>query len=501
MPYAQEHYPFQNKARFEKNFPAEFIAEGLDQTRGWFYTLVVLGTALFGKPPFKNVIVNGLVLAEDGKKMSKRLKNYPEPGLIFDKYGADALRFYMMNSPVVKAETLRFSEREVEEVVKSVLLPIWNSYSFFVTYANIDKWQPSKVGKPTRKLDKWILSELELLIEEITKQMDACDLQRATETIPKFVDNLTNWYIRRSRRRFWKNENDTDKKSAYTTLHKVLTTLSLIMAPFCPFISEEIFRNLTGKESVHLEKWPKSNKKLTDKNLSEEIAVTRLIVTLGHSIRAQKRIKVRQPLSKVKIALPKHLKHDFEKDVIKEELNVKELELLKDSSGIAELKVIPNAKILGPKYGAKVQEIIKASKEGKFTVKNKEVEIAGIKLSGEEVSIGYVGKEGFDVASEQGLVVALDTSINEDLRLEGYARDLVRTIQDMRKEAEFEVSDRILVGLSASGEIENAILKFNKYIGDETLTNKITTQITGSAWDIEKEVDIEGFKVKIAIRR
>jgi isoleucyl-tRNA synthetase len=501
MPYAQEHYPFQNKARFEKNFPAQFIAEGLDQTRGWFYTLVVLGTALLSKSPFKNVIVNGLVLAEDGKKMSKRLKNYPEPGLVFNKYGADALRFYMMNSPVVKAEVLRFSEKGVEEVVKSMLLPLWNSYSFFVTYANIDKWTPKKTAKTTNKLDKWILSELQILIKDVTKQMNAYDLQKATDPIQRFIDNLTNWYIRRSRRRFWKNENDSDKNSAYKTLHEVLTTVSKILAPFCPFISEEIFRNLTGKESVHLEDWPKAKEALIDKKLSKEIAVTRAIVTLGHGVRSQKQIKVRQPLKKVRVALPTHLHTKFEENVIKEELNVKEFEILKDASLVAEMKVTPNAKILGPKFGGKVQEIIRASREGKFEISGDKVKICGIELSGDEVQLGYQGKEGFDVASENGIVVALDTTITEELKQEGIARDIIRFIQDMRKEAGYEVADHIFVAIETRNEALKAIIKFEHYISGETLANKIADTIQGNEWDLEKELDVEDEKVKIAIRR
>ncbi len=249
MPYAQAHYPFENKEWFERRFPADFIAEGLDQTRGWFYTLIVLSTALFDKPAFKNVIVNGIVLAEDGSKMSKRKKNYPDPLEVFDRYGADAVRFYMMNSSVVKADDVRFNEKEVANVVRNVFLPFWNAYCFFVTYANIDKWQPKKEKsfKPKHDLDRWILSELNTLIENVTEQMDKYDLQRATDPLVRFLDDLTNWYIRRSRRRFWKSENDVDKKEAYQTLHIVLETFAQLMAPFAPFIMEEVYQSLTNE--------------------------------------------------------------------------------------------------------------------------------------------------------------------------------------------------------------------------------------------------------------
>ncbi len=502
MPYAQMHYPFENKDKFEKNFPAEFIAEGLDQTRGWFYTLVVLGVALFGVSPFKNVIVNGLVLAEDGKKMSKRLKNYPEPSIIFEKHGADALRFYLMNSPVVKAEPLRFSEKGVEEIVKKVLLPLWNSYSFFVTYANIDKWEPIPptpfVKGALNKLDRWILSELQLLVKEVTEQMDKYDLQKGTEPIAEFIDSLTNWYIRRSRRRFWKSENDFDKMEAYQTLYTVLTTLCQMIAPFCPAIAEEIYKNLTDEESVHLTNWPQVDKKLVDENLSQEIDLTRRIVTLGHSIRSTKNIKVRQPLSKVQVAIPEKLKRNFDLDVIAEELNVKEVEILNDASEVAQFYVSPNARVLGPKYGAKVQEIIKVAKEGKFEIMDDgTVKILEYILNHEEIEIGYKGKEGFDVASEQGIVVCLDTQVTEDLKLEGVARDFVRTIQDMRKEAGYKVDDRIAIAVETKNLL-SVLDQFSDYIKKETLCNEFVNE---GKFDLEKEVDVDGLSARILIRK
>jgi len=505
MPYAQMHYPFENKEKFEKNFPAEFIAEGLDQTRGWFYTLVVLGVALFGVSPFKNVIVNGLVLAEDGKKMSKRLKNYPEPSIIFEKHGADALRFYLMNSPVVKAEPLRFSEKGVEEIVKKVLLPLWNSYSFFITYANIDKFENSQLtahsSQPKNKLDRWILSELQLLIQEVTKQMDLYDLQKASEPIAKFVDGLTNWYIRRSRRRFWKSENDTDKMEAYQTLHIVLTKLCQVIAPFCPAIADEIYKNLTNEESVHLTKWPEVDAKLIDENLSNEVDLTRKIVTLGHNIRSQKNIKVRQPLKKIRVALPAKINFELEKNVICEELNVKEIEFLNNASEIAEYSLSPNARILGPKYGKEVQNIIKIAKEGKFEIlEDGKIKILEYILELSEFELGFKGKEGFDVASEAGIVVALDTKVTEDLKLEGIARDLVRMIQDMRKEAEYKVNDRIYIELRTENqELKNTIEKFRDYIKKETLAQEITEN--NENFDLEKEIEIEDMKIKIGIKK
>jgi len=504
MPYAQIHYPFENKEKFENNFPAEFIAEGLDQTRGWFYTLVVLGSALFGKSPFKNVIVNGMILAEDGKKMSKRLKNYPEPGIIFDKYGADALRFYLMNSQVVKAEPLRFSEKGVEEVVKKVILPLWNSYSFFVTYSNIDEWKPQEGQVKTQnKLDRWVLSELNILIKEVTKQMDGYDLQKAAAPMEAFINSLTNWYIRRSRRRFWKSENDGDKNEAYQTLFTVLTTLSKIIAPFMPHVSESIFRNLTGKESVHLEDWPKVDESMIDEALSQEVSLTQAIVGLGHRVRAIKKIKVRQPLQKVQIGLPKKYqgKVNLDKQVIAEELNVKEVVMLSDASEVAEFEIKPQARALGPKYGKEVQTIIKMARAGDaYVLDDGRVEVGVYTLEKNEVEIGFKAKEGYDVASEEGIVVSLDTELTEALKQEGTARDIIRAIQDLRKEADYKVDDRIKVGIETNEEIKQAIDAFKDYIAGETLANDIQYKTLEQA-DKEKELSLNGETLKLSIQR
>ncbi|OIP60062.1 MAG: isoleucine--tRNA ligase, partial [Candidatus Moranbacteria bacterium CG2_30_45_14] len=282
MPYAEVHYPFENKEKFEHTFPANFIAEGIDQTRAWFYYQHVIGTAIKESNTFQNVIVNGIVLAEDGKKMSKRLKNYPDPMEILNKYGADALRYYLLSSPVVSAENLNFSERDLTDIVRNVFRMLWNSYSFFTTYASIDDWEPKENTQPSRNLlDRWILSELQLLIQEVDNAMGVYELNRATRAFAPFIDNLSNWYIRRNRKRFWKNENDNDKEQAYQTLYDVLVTLSKVMAPFTPFLSEEIYRNLTGEESVHLADWPKTKEELIDEKLNEDMGLVRFIVTMG----------------------------------------------------------------------------------------------------------------------------------------------------------------------------------------------------------------------------
>lgn len=496
MPYAQQHYPFENKDKFESNFPAEFIAEGLDQTRGWFYTLMVLGCGLFGKSPYKNVIVNGLVLAEDGKKMSKRLQNYPDPRHIFDSYGADALRFYLMNSPIVKAEPLRFSEKGVNDVVRKILLPFWNSYSFFVTYALIDGFESNgQLPETDNKLDRWVISELETLLKELTKEMDNYDLQRATEPIVDFIESLTNWYIRRSRRRFWKSDSDEDKNQAYATLHYCLKKFAQILAPFTPFIAEEVYTNLTGEESVHLSDWPEFDQAKIDEELNEEMAMVRKVVALGHGLRAQLKLKVRQPLRKVSVALPEGVSEDLllaQKDVILEELNVKELEVLSSGEGLIEIVCSPNARVLGPKYGKEVQNIIKEAKAGNFEYRDGVVKVLGYELSGDEVEVGFVGQDGVDAASDGGAVVILDTELDDDLLLEGQARDLVRYIQDLRKEADYEVDQRIKVMVAGADEV---VKVFEDYIKDETLAEEISSNIDDA--DADAEVEVEGVKVAV----
>lgn len=506
MPYAQLHYPFENKAEFEKNFPAHFIAEGLDQTRGWFYTLHVLATLLFNKPAFKNVIVNGILLAADGEKLSKRKKNYPDPKLLFEEKGVDTTRLFLYSSTAPMGEDVRFSEQHVDELLKKFTLTLWNTYSFFVTYANIDQFKPLAENRftPHHKLDQWILSYLHSLIQEVTKHMDDYNLTKATRPLITFVDHLSNWYVRRSRRRFWKSENDADKWEAYQTLYTVLTEFSKLLAPFTPFIADEIYRNLTNQESVHLSDWPKAKASMINEELNSEIFWTRRIVNLGHAIRAKKKIRVRQPLKKVIVGLPHSLDPKtilLQKEVICEELNVKELELLQDVGEIAEWKVVPQVKILGQKYGKDLQIILQKAKKGEFNILNDgRVEIGHFILEAQEVELAYKGKEGHDIESDEGLVVALDLEISEDLILEGLMREVVRLIQDMRKEAGYEVSDYIVVQIKSTGDLEKAITRFADDIKSETLASELE-QGGDMEWDLEKNFNIEGFSASIALRK
>ncbi|KKU98527.1 MAG: Isoleucine-tRNA ligase, partial [Candidatus Wolfebacteria bacterium GW2011_GWE1_48_7] len=426
MPYGERHYPFEKKEQFNKVFPAQFIAEGLDQTRAWFYYMHILAVSIFDKNAFQNVIVNGIVLAEDGKKMSKRLQNYPDPQLLFDKYGADAVRLYLMSSPVVFAQNLNFSEKDVAEFVRGMLRMLWNSYSFFVLYANIDGFDPKKdFGKSENILDRWMLSELNTLIKEVNEGMEQYDLARTARLFPKFVDNLSNWFVRRSRKRFWKSENDADKNHAYATLHEVLVKLSQLMAPFTPFISEEIYKNLTGEESVHLSDLPVFDANAINDNLNREMAEVRSLISLGLQMRATAKIKVRQPLARVSIKAP--INNQELQDIIKDELNVKEV---------------------------------------------------------------IIDKE---LATEVGL----DTQISEELRSEGMAREVVRFIQEMRKEAGYEVDNRIKIWYNGLSEVFSG---FGELISKETLADGLN-EGKSADFDLEKEFEIEGEKLVIQIKR
>lgn len=515
MPYAQLHYPFENKELFEKNFPADFIVEAIDQTRGWFYTLHVLSTILFDKPPFKNVICTGHVNAADGEKLSKSKKNYPDPTELFKTRGVDAVRFYLYQSPVVLGEGVRFSEGHVDEFLKKFNLTIWNTYSFFITYANIDGWNPDKLVdgfKPKNALDKWILSELNTLLRNVDVEMEAYNLMKATRPMIDFVDNLSNWYVRRSRRRFWKSENDGDKNEAYQTLYTVLVVLSKMLAPFMPFLSEEMYTNLTGSMSVHLMNWPEFRRSFVDVKLNEQNHLVRTIVALGHQVRGKNKIKVRQPLANVEIALPDNVDRSLileQKEVIAEELNVKKVEFISiaDASKKVKKVVKPNAKLLGPKFGALVQEIIKQAKAGQFEETDSGLKVLGlgkeIILEEGEFELETMAAEqnnAQDAASNLGITVILTIEITDELLQEGYAREIVRAIQDLRKEADYQVSDRIVLDIIADKPLALAITKYADYITRETLADELI-QKGDMEWDKEIALEIDFHKAKIAIKK
>lgn len=506
MPYSQQHYPFENQKVFEQNFPADFIAEGLDQTRGWFYTLTILSAALFQKPAFKNVVVNGIILAADGTKMSKRLKNYPDPMDVVKKYGADAIRLYMMHSPAVRAEDLCFSEQGVELVLRQVLIPWWNAYSFFLTYARIYRWKPSKNVKPEAVIDQWMLSLLNKLIQEVESGMDDYDLSRAVEPFIGFVDQLTNWYIRRSRRRFWEDQDTPDREQAFATLYRVLLDLSKIAAPFVPFISDAMYRNLRTSqmpESVHLCDFPKYDQKQRDIELEMAMDAVQRAVSLGHSLRKEHKLKVRQPLATAYVASSEESTLQFLKSqqhLIADELNVKKVEFGKDETEFVALKAKPNFRVLGKKVGKHmkaVQTTIEQFNQHQLAEllegRSLPIQIEGeqIVLTSEDVQVERQVHEGRIAANEGHITIALETTLNDALILEGLAREIVNKINTMRREAGFEVSDRIKVRMQTTDQVKRSFDSFGDYITGEILALSVDFGSTeGAEWDLNGEPTI-----------
>ncbi len=507
MPYAQQHYPFENKEGFEAGFPANFICEGLDQTRGWFYTLAVLGTALFDAPAFQNCIVNGLILAEDGKKMSKRLKNYPDPTEMLDQYGADAIRLYMLNSPAVRGEDLRFSEKGLIETTRQLLLPLWNALAFLTTYARIDGWEPTPENREVpaeNPLDRWILSRLHRLIAEVSTQMDAYDLNRSVAPFVGFIDLLTNWYIRRSRRRFWKAGQGEDKRQAYATLYRVLKEFSKVIAPFIPYIAEGIYRTLrqeTEPESVHLTLFPEAQPALRDEQLEAQMDVVLSAVTMGRALRAKHQLKVRQPLPRLTLITRDPDAQQVLStlgELITDELNIKQLEVTPDEQGLVHLSAKANFKTLGPRLGKQMkgaaQAIAALTPEAIQQVLNGDsvtVDLDGTAMTfaPEDILIQRQQKEGLLVETDALLTVALDTELTPELLQEGLVREFVNKVQNMRKDQDLDVMDRITVRYHASESVQAALQQHQEFVCTETLCDVLEVQesATGTQWDLNGE--------------
>ena len=473
MPFAERHYPFKNQEDFNQKFPADFIAEYIGQTRAWFYVLHVMAVALFDKQPIKNVVTTGVIAGEDGRKMSKSLGNYPNPEEILEKYSADALRFYLMSSPLMEAGDISFSPEKVAEIQKGMLRAWWNCYYFFATYARLDKWDPDKIApfrfsnprsfkeawqKPKAIIDCWIMSELHTLIKEMNELMDGYEIGKAARLLPPFIDKLSNWYIRRSRKRFWKSENDLDKNEAYQTLYETLSKLNRIAAPFLPFLTEEIYQNINilktkhnpgheslNQESVHLTNFPGPNAMLIDEELNIQMERVRQIVTLGLACRAKAGIKARQPLSTLFVTQKDSVSVELW-NLVKEELNVKEI---KEENNLKKL-------------------------------------IEKNKLS--KVLVGIADKDE---------AVALDPLIDSELKLEGEMRELVRQIQEERKKAGFNIEDRIILGYLGKEEL---FTRFGFQISAEVLAEKIFNEKL-SPKEAAFKVKLGREKVLITIRR
>lgn len=518
MPYAQYHYPFENVKLFEDNFPADFIGEAIDQTRGWFYTLLAISTLVFKKSCFKNVLCLGLINDESGQKMSKSRGNVVNPWDVLNKQGADALRWYFFTG-VSPWLSKNFSIRAIDEVIRKFILTLWNTYSFFVIYANIDNFNPYdydlEVGDRF-EIDRWIISELNLTLKKVNELMDDFNVTESGRLIQNFVEVLSNWYVRRSRRRFWKSEEDKDKISAYSTLYECLVTITRMCAPFIPFLSEEIYKNLTGslgrgEESVHLERYPAADESLIDEELSFKMDTARKIVGLGRAVRSKVNIKIRQPVEKVLIYFDgdtgkKEAINNF-KDIIISELNVKELEFAGELDELVSYDIKPNLPVLGKKYGSLVPKIrdallSKSSVRIALKVKNDKnvslvVEGRKIELLPEEVLVDIKNKEGFGVESDGEFTVGLPTAIPGELLEEGFCRELVHQIQNLRKEAGFEIENTIDTAIESAVK-EDVLNKFKNYIMKETLSKSLSSEFKEDMF--VKEVKVNDEKIKIGIK-
>ena len=524
MPYAQWHYPFEQAEAFDRSFPADYICEAIDQTRGWFYTLHAEATLLHAAEAvpegiaFRNVICLGHIQDEKGYKMSKSRGNAVDPWDILDRFGADATRWYMFSAGFSRTSG-RFGAGLVEEGLRRFLLTLWNTYSFFVSYANIDQVDPRRQrAAAIPEMDRWLLSELNALVQKVTDELDRYDPTDAARALDGFVDDLSNWYVRRSRRRFWRNasESDSDKQSAYFTLYTALVTLTKLLAPFTPFVAEELWQNLVrsidpeAPESVHLAEWPKSDPSLIDARLNEETQLVKRVCSLGRAARAKAQIKVRQPVAEVALSVRGNAAAEQEalrrnETLVLEELNAKRLTLTQGDAGLVTFTVKPNLRTLGPRLGSALNAVRGAlaelPAEGIDALRRgRPWTVAGYELAADDVILEEHPSEGFEVASEGGYTVAISTVITPQLADEGLARELVRRIQDMRRDAGFELADRITAWYSGDAEVARVMKAQAAYIQGETLS---TALLEGAppAGAQRAEHDLDGVKVTIGLQR
>jgi len=520
MPFAQYHYPFENVELFKQNYPADFICEAIDQTRGWFYTMLTISALLYGKSSYKNVLCLGLINDEKGQKMSKSKGNVVKPWDILNKQGADALRWYFF-TVVSPWNAKNFSIKSIDEVIRKFLLTLWNTYSFFVIYANIDEFDPVKFDlevKDRTEIDRWIISELNRTTVKVTALLDDFNVTDSGRLIESFVDDLSNWYVRRSRRRFWKSENDNEKISAYKTLHECLLTVTKLAAPFIPFISEEIYLNLAKglhncKESVHLEDYPICDNTLIDEDLSFKMNAIRKIIGLGRAVRSRINIKTRQPLASLKIYFdndPKKKEACLHfRDVILEELNIKEMELIDRLESIVLYNIKPNLKFLGPKYGSMLPEIktaLQAENPVQVAVKVRNGKSVAISVNGrqiellpEEIIVEITSHENIGAESDGEYTVGISMEITAELKEEGFCRELVHQVQNMRKEADFKIENTIQASFECGAGVWEIINKFSDYIKKETLTDRLGKEFSDDMFIKEIKVNEEDVKVGIRV--
>ncbi len=482
MPYAQLHYPFENVERFENHNPADFIVEYIAQTRGWFYTMHVLSVALFDQPAFANVICHGVVLDAEGQKLSKRLRNYPDPLELFESVGSDALRWYLIGSPILRGNDLRIATdgSDVREVVRQTLNPLWSAYSFFTLYANADGYQARYRTDSTNVLDRYILAKTRNLVEQTSHALDAYELADATAIVQDYLDALTNWYIRRSRERFWNTSDDagqgTVDTDALDTLYSVLTTVARVVAPLLPFLAEEIWTGLTDDDSVHLQTWPEADTLPVDDELVQAMDKLRDAASAALSLRDSRGLRIRQPLKRAVLAGDNVQGLAELQALLADEINVKAVEFSDDVDAFGSFRLQPNGRVLGPRLGGDVQKIIAAAKAGEWAMNDDDtVTVNGHVLKDDEFTLALVPSDGVAAAALPGnsTVIALDTEITPELEAEGFARDLVRAIQQERKERDLNVTDRIQLSLSAPGELGSRLDEHMTWIGSQVLAIEV----------------------------
>ncbi len=503
MPVAQWHYPFENHEMFEKRFPADFICEAIDQTRGWFYSLLAISALLSGHTCYRNVLCLGHILDHEGRKMSKRLGNVVDPWTILDKQGADALRWYLftVSSPW---SPRRFGPENLDEVVRKFILTLWNTYSFYTLYANIDGFDPVEHHVPVAErtlMDRWIMGDLHLLVKKVTAELEAYDAFAAGRAIAEFVDELSNWYVRRSRRRFWKSEADQDKFAAYLTLNECLVTVAELLAPFTPFLAEELYRNLVAErspdapESVHLVDWPVADEALIDEDLSFRMAVARQVVNLGRAARNSAQIKTRQPIEVAVVACREKEQIALESlaAVVAEELNVKAIEYVESASELVSYVVKPNYRTLGPKFGKNMPAVaaavaaLPADETGDRVTGGRSVMVKvhghDYEFSPDDFVVEASEREGFRVEREGVIAIAISTRLSAELLREGLARELVHHIQNTRKAADFQIDDRIHLRVAGPAEIAEMLVDHGDWVKKETLAVSLEVGEAGAAGD------------------
>jgi isoleucyl-tRNA synthetase len=504
MPAAQFHHPFEHQDVFAKRFPADFICEAIDQTRGWFYSLLAVNTLVFGRTPYRNVVCLALVVDKDGQKMSKSKGNVIDPWTVLDTRGADALRwnFVSAGSPWTPR---RVSVEAVDESAR-FLVTLWNTYSFFVTYANLDGWTPDRAPHaPEHVLDRWVRSRLHATVAAVTEALDGFDALRGAQALERFVDDLSNWYVRRSRERFWK----ANDPAAHATLHECLTTVALLLAPFTPFVADELYRNLSASaESVHLADWPTAEPRARDDALEDEMERARAVVSLGLAARNEAKLKVRQPLRRALVLRPDHGAFSAEVAAeVADALNVKQLEAVTDLEGLLEYAVVPNFRTLGPKVGKHVPQVKEALAIADGGAVKRALDTDGgydlvlpdrstLRLDPEDVDVRAASHSELALAQDGGYAVAIDTTVDDELRAEGIARDLIRLLNDQRKADGFEIADRIRVRLGATGRVEAAAHAHRARIALEVLA--VEFDVTTPAADATR-VDLDGDAVTIEL--